>query len=75
MSTRTWKPRSGRRTVAKEMRPKKQPSELKGSIIKIRVTDEQKRAFESAAAREAMDLSVFARIALIEKSRRSGITI
>jgi uncharacterized protein (DUF1778 family) len=57
------------------MRPKKQPSEIKGSIIKIRVTAEQKRAFETAAAREAMDLSVFVRIALIEKSRRSGVKI
>jgi uncharacterized protein (DUF1778 family) len=57
------------------MRPKKKPAERKDSVIKIRVTDEHKRAFEAAASKEGMDLSTFARVAMIEKSRRSGIEI
>jgi uncharacterized protein (DUF1778 family) len=57
------------------MRPKKKPAERKDSVIKIRVTDEHKRAFETAASKEGMDLSTFARVAMIEKSRRSGVEI
>lgn len=61
--------------MAPVVRPPKAPSQIKTRVIKIRVTAEQEQAFKAAAEREAMDLSVFVRIALIEKSRRSGIKI
>jgi hypothetical protein len=41
----------------------------------VRVTDVQKRAFEASASKEGMDLSTFARVAMIEKARRSGVEI
>lgn len=44
-------------------------------MLRIRVTDAQKKAFEEAAARDGMDLSTYARVAMIEKARRAGVEI
>ncbi|HVV50585.1 MAG TPA: hypothetical protein VHO06_13045 [Polyangia bacterium] len=57
------------------VRPKIKASLKKSSVIKVRVTDADKEIFEAAAAKERMDLSTFTRVALIEKSRRSGMNI
>jgi len=57
------------------MQPRKKKAERKETLVRVRVTDAQKRAFESAAAKEGMDLSTFARVSMIEKSRRAGIEI
>lgn len=57
------------------MRPKKKAPDKKEDLVRVRVTDGQKRAFEAAAAREGMDLSTFARVAMLEKARRAGVEI
>lgn len=75
MSTKTWSGSSAGRSVLAVVRPKIPTSDRKTSVIKIRVTDADKRVFEVAAAKERMDLSTFTRVALIEKSRRSGLKI
>jgi hypothetical protein len=56
-------------------RPAKKKTEKKDDLIRVRVTDVQKRAFEESASKEGMDLSTFARVAMIEKARRSGVEI
>ena len=75
MSRRTWKGAPGRRSVREVVRPPKPQSQIKTRVIKIRVTAEQEQAFKAAAEREGMDLSVFVRIAVIEKARRAGVKI
>jgi uncharacterized protein (DUF1778 family) len=57
------------------MAPPKKKTEFKEGVVRVRVTDTQKRAFEAAAVKEGMDLSTFARVAMIEKARRSNIEI
>jgi hypothetical protein len=57
------------------MRPTKKKGDLKEQMLRVRVTDVQKKAFENAAARDGMDLSTFARVAMIEKARRAGVEI
>jgi uncharacterized protein (DUF1778 family) len=57
------------------MAPPKKKADRKESIVRVRVTDGQKKAFDTAAVREGMDLSTFARVAMIEKARRAGIEI
>lgn len=56
-------------------RPTKRKTDLKEQTLRIRVTDAQKKAFEDAAARDGMDLSTFARVAMIEKARKAGTEI
>ena len=57
------------------MRPRKKKAEQKGEMLRIRVTDAQKAAFDEAAQRLGMDLSAYARMALIERARNDGIKI
>lgn len=57
------------------VRPPRPQSQIKTKVIKIRVTAEQEKAFKAAAASEGMDLSVFVRVAVIERTRRTGIKI
>jgi uncharacterized protein (DUF1778 family) len=57
------------------MTPTKRKTEKKEGLVRVRVTDAQKRAFETAAAKEGMDLSTFARVAMIEKARRAGVDV
>jgi uncharacterized protein (DUF1778 family) len=57
------------------MTPPKKKKDRKEDLVRVRVTDGQKRAFEMAAAKEGMDLSTFARVAMIEKARRSGVEV
>jgi uncharacterized protein (DUF1778 family) len=52
-------------------RRKKKPEEKKDASIRVRLTDEQKAAIEEAAARDGLDLSSYARVAMLEKARRS----
>lgn len=54
--------------------PKKRPA-AKDSFIKIRVSEEQKKILEAAAARDGMDLSAFARHRMIERARALGFEI
>ena len=75
MSTETWKPSRRGRSVRAVVRPKIPATDRKEGVIKIRVTEADKRVFEAAAAKERMDLSTFTRVALIEKARRSGMKI
>jgi uncharacterized protein (DUF1778 family) len=57
------------------MTPPKKKNERKENLVRVRVTDEQKGAFEAAAARSGMDLSTFARVCMLEKTRTLGIKI
>jgi hypothetical protein len=57
------------------MAPKKKSGPEKNLVVRARVTDAQMKAFTTAADREGMDLSTFARVAMIEKSRRAGVEI
>jgi uncharacterized protein (DUF1778 family) len=57
------------------MTPPKKKTERKENLVRVRVTDEQKTAFEAAAARSGMDLSTFARVCMLEKARAIGIKI
>jgi uncharacterized protein (DUF1778 family) len=57
------------------MPTKRRKAERKETFIKIRVTDEQKKVFEEAAAREGLDLSSFARNTMIQRARGAGFKI
>ena len=57
------------------MAPKRRKTERKETFIKIRVTDEQKKVFEDAAARDGLDLSSFARNTMIQRAREAGFKI
>ena len=54
------------------VRPRKKAGEKKDSFIRVRVTPDLKGALESVALKDGMDLSTFARVAMIEKARRAG---
>jgi hypothetical protein len=75
MSTETCKLSRPGRSLRVVVRPKIPASDRKEGVIKIRVTEADKRIFEAAAAKERMDLSTFTRVALIEKARRVGMKI
>jgi hypothetical protein len=51
---------------------KKEP---KGFVLQVRLTDEQKKAFEEAARREANNLSAWARSAMSARARELGVKI
>jgi uncharacterized protein (DUF1778 family) len=44
-------------------------------MLRIRVTDEQKKAFEMAAEKIGADLSTFMRMAALEFARQKGVEI
>jgi len=52
-------------------RRKKKPEEKKEASIRVRLTDEQKALIEAAAERDGLDLSSYARVAMLEKARRT----
>jgi uncharacterized protein (DUF1778 family) len=52
-------------------RRKKKPDEKKDASIRVRLTDEQKAIIEAAASRDGLDLSSYARVAMLEKARRA----
>lgn len=54
-----------RKSVA---RPKKKISEKKAASVRVRLTDDQKAVIEAVATRIGMDLSTFARVAMLEKA-------
>lgn len=56
-------------------RPKKRKTERKDLILHIRVTVEQKRALEGAAAKAGADLSTYVRMTALERARKEGIEI
>lgn len=56
-------------------RPAKQKGERKDLLLHIRVSEEQKKAFEAAATRSGMDVSTFARVCMLERARAIGIRI
>jgi uncharacterized protein (DUF1778 family) len=56
-------------------RPTKKTADKKENVIKVRVTDAQKRALDTAAAKDGMDLSAFARHLMIERARYLGIEV
>jgi uncharacterized protein (DUF1778 family) len=64
-----------RRLAVPMPRPEKKKGERKDLLLHIRVTEEQKRAFEAAATRTGMDVSTFARVCMLEKARAAGIKI
>jgi uncharacterized protein (DUF1778 family) len=53
--------------------PEKPDNLVKTKVIKIRVTEDEERAFKAAAAALGVDLSVFVRMAVREKIRRERI--
>ena len=55
-------------------RRKKKPGEKKDASIRVRLNNEQKAIIEAAAARDGLDLSSYARVAMLEKARRSPST-
>ena len=57
------------------MPPKRRKAERKETFIKIRVSDEQKRIFEEAAARDGLDLSSYARNTMVLRAREAGFKI
>jgi uncharacterized protein (DUF1778 family) len=57
------------------VRPRKKADEKKDAFIRVRVTDDIKQKLEGAATKDGMDLSTFARVAMIEKARRGGTEI
>jgi uncharacterized protein (DUF1778 family) len=57
------------------VRPRKKTSDRKEAFIRVRVTDDLKKTLEAAAVRDGMDLSTFARVAMIEKARRAGTQV
>jgi uncharacterized protein (DUF1778 family) len=64
------------RRLAKAMpRPAKPKSEKKDLLLHVRVTEEQKKAFEAAASRSGMDVSTFARVCMLDRARTIGIKI
>jgi len=52
-------------------RRKKKPGEKKDASIRVRLTDDQKAIIEAAATRDGLDLSSYARVAMLEKARRA----
>ena len=57
------------------VRPRKKAGEKKDAFIRVRVTDDLKKTLEAAAGKDGMDLSTFARVAMIEKARRAGTQV
>ena len=55
-------------------RRKKKPEEKKDASIRVRLTDEQRSIIETAASRDGLDLSSYARVAMLEKARRAPQT-
>lgn len=53
-------------------RPKKREKEKKDLILHIRVTAEQKRLLEQAAAHAGADLSTFVRMTALDRARAQG---
>ena len=65
-------------TMAGQKRAKTAPSKAvsnKGAILQIRLTEEQKIAFDAAAQRLGIGLSAFARMSMIERARAEGIEV
>jgi uncharacterized protein (DUF1778 family) len=56
-------------------RPSKRKGERKEHMLRIRVTDEQKKAFEAAAVKLGADVSTFVRMAALERARKEGIDV
>lgn len=54
-------------------RPQKRKSERKDLILHIRVTVEQKRALDAAAAKAGADLSTYVRMTALDRARKEGI--
>ncbi len=44
-------------------------------MLRIRVTHEQRVAFDTAAKRLGIGLSAFARMSMIERARREGVEV
>lgn len=64
--------------MAGQKRAKTPPSKAvpnKGAILQIRLTEEQKIAFDAAAQRLGIGLSAFARMSMIERARAEGIEV
>ena len=58
------------------MAPRKKPvSTTKGQMLRIRLTDAQRAAFDTAAKRLGMGLSAFARMSMLERARKEGIEV
>jgi len=47
----------------------------KGEMLRVRLTSEQKTAFDAAAQRLGIGLSAFARMSMIERARAEGIEV
>lgn len=47
----------------------------KAEMLRIRVTHEQRVAFDTAAKRLGIGLSAFARMSMIERARREGVEV
>jgi uncharacterized protein (DUF1778 family) len=56
-------------------RPAKRKSERKEHMLRVRITDEQRKAFEEAAAKLGADVSTFVRMAALDRARREGVKI
>jgi uncharacterized protein (DUF1778 family) len=52
---------NGKRKKADSGKPRKAPDELKDNLIKVRVTDDQKRLFADTAEAEGLDVSSWLR--------------
>ena len=54
---------------------KKRQAAGKSDMLRIRVSDAQRTAFEEAAKRLGIGLSAFARMSMIERARKEGIEV
>jgi hypothetical protein len=50
-------------------------ADAKGDMLRIRVTDEQRAAFDEAAKKLGVGLSAFARMAMLKMARDEGVKI
>jgi hypothetical protein len=59
----------------KKTRALKPKAEAKGDMLRVRVTDEQRAAFDEAAKRLGVGLSAFARMAMLKMARDGGVKV
>lgn len=56
-------------------RKKPQAAIGKAEMLRVRLSPEQKTAFEEAARRLGIGLSAFARMSMIERARKEGVEV
>jgi hypothetical protein len=54
---------------------RRRKASAKDDMLRVRVTDAQRVAFEEAANRLGIGLSAFARMSMIERARKEGVNV